>query len=183
MPPAIDVETVIAEYQGSLRAFLQSRLRDSTDVDDVLQEVLTRTFRNLHRLKAQEKLKPWLLQIANNALMEHHRRAKRDASINADDLWYGNDRETEHAFAGCVEPFLTALSPDAGDLLRAIELDGVSQKDYAAEHGISYSTLKSRVQSSRRQLRTLFDQCCNIVFAADGSIIDYQRKSGGCDSC
>ena len=179
----MNVETVISEYQSSLRAFLQSRLRNASDVDDVLQDALMKTFRNISSLKSGDKIKPWLFQIANNALIDHYRRAKRDNSISAENLWYDDDENSQHAFEGCLEPFLSALPPEAGDLLRKIEIEGVSQKDYAEEIGISYSTLKSRVQSSRKQLRGLFEHCCNIAFAADGSVMDYSQKPGGCDTC
>ena len=178
----MNVETVISEYQSSLRAFLQSRLRNASDVDDVLQDALMKTFRNISSLKSGDKIKPWLFQIANNALMDHYRRAKRDNSISAEDLWY-DDEDSQHAFEGCLEPFLSALPPESGDLLRKIEIEGASQKDYAEEIGISYSTLKSRVQSSRKQLRGLFEHCCGIAFAADGSVLDYSQKPGGCDIC
>ena len=177
-------ETVITQYQSSLRAFLLSRMRNPADVDDVLQEALTKTFQNFHTLKSEDKIRPWLFQIANNAMMDHFRRSGRDASVSADDLWYDEpSEETEHAFEGCVLPFLDALPSEGGKLLRAVELEGVSQKEYAEELGISYSTLKSRVQASRKQLRHLFDQCCDIAFASDGSVIDYTRKSTHCDSC
>lgn len=177
-------ETVIAQYQSSLRAFLLSRLRDPADVDDVLQDALLKTFRNLHMLKDDEKIRPWLFQIANNALMDHHRRTRRETSVASDDLWYDQPGEiAEHAFEGCVEPFLNALPEEARDLLRAVELQGVSQKEYAERLGISYSTLKSRVQTSRKQMRQLFDHCCDIAFAADGSVLDYDKKSPECDDC
>ena len=177
-------ENVVAEYQASLRAFLLARMRNASDVDDVLQDALTKTFQNLHTLKSEDKIKPWLFQIARNAMMDHYRRNGRDASLSANDLWYGEEVDTaEHAFEGCVEPFLDALPDGAGDLLRAVELHGISQKEYAERMGISYSTLKSRVQASRKQLRQLFDECCDIAFANDGSVLDYSRKKGNCDTC
>ena len=179
----MNVETVISEYQSSLRAFLQSRLRNASDVDDVLQDALMKTFRNISSLKSSGKIKPWLFQIANNALMDHYRRVERDNSISAENLWYDDEENSQHAFEGCLDSFLSALPPESGDLLRKIEIEGVSQKDYAEEIGISYSTLKSRVQSSRKQLRGLFERCCSIAFAADGSVMDYSQKPGGCDTC
>lgn len=180
---AMKIEQVIDAYQSSLRAFLMSRLGNRADVDDVLQEVLIKTFRNLHRLEADDKLKPWLFQIAQNALMDHYRRAKRDGSVMAEDLWYDSAPQPEHAFETCVAAFLDALPDGAAALLKDIELSGVSQKDYAARLGISYSTLKSRVQASRKKLRALFEDCCDIEFAADGSVLDYRRKSDSCGDC
>lgn len=180
----MNAEAAIAEYQSSLRAFLLSRMQDNADVDDVLQDALTKTFQNLHTLKSEDKIKPWLFQIARNAMMDHYRRISRDASLSVSDRWYDIPSDpAEHTFEGCVEPFLHALPEEASDLLRAIELQGMSQKEYAERLGISYSTLKSRVQASRKQLRQLFDQCCDIAFASDGSVLDYSRKSQSCDTC
>jgi RNA polymerase sigma-70 factor (ECF subfamily) len=129
-------------------------------------------------------IKPWLFQIAHNAMTDHYRRQRREASVSADDLWYGESGETaEHSFEGCVDPFLDALPNESGDLLRAVELRGVSQKEYAQRLGVSYSTLKSRVQASRKQLRQLFDQCCDIEFATDGSVLECKKISPGCGTC
>ena len=180
----MNAESVITDYQSSLRAFLRSRMRNAADVDDVLQDALTKTFQNLHTLKTEDKIKPWLFQIARNAMLDHYRRKSRDASVTADDLWYEEpDKNAEHAFEGCVEPFLQALPAEVSDLLRAIELQGVSQKEYAERLGISYSTLKSRVHAGRKQLRQLFNQCCDIAFASDGSVLEFTRKSSNCGSC
>ena len=179
----MNFDVIMAEYQDALRAFLLSRLRSPDDVDDLMQEVMTKTFQNLHTLKDTDKLKSWLFRIAQNALMDHFRRAKRGANLIADDLWYAEEEDAGHAFEGCVEPFLKALPDDVAAMLRAVELEGQAQKDYATEIGVSYSTLKSRVQSARRQLRILFEECCDIAYSADGNVIDYQRKPGSCGSC
>ena len=68
------------------------------------------------------------------------------------------------------------------ELLTAIELNGISQKDLAIEHGVSYSTLKSRVQKGRQQLRQLFEDCCQFSFDQHGNVIDYDSKSN-CKDC
>ena len=150
----MNAESIITDYQSSLRAFLKSRMRTAADVDDVLQDALTKAFQNLHTLKTEDKIKPWLFQIARNAMMDHYRHKSRDAAVTANDLWYDQHEEnTEHAFEGCVEPFLLALPAEVSDLLRAVELQGMSQQEYAERLGTNYSTLKSRVRAGRKQLR------------------------------
>jgi RNA polymerase sigma-70 factor (ECF subfamily) len=177
-------ETMIVGHRSSLRAFLLSRMRNPSDVDDVLQDTLAKAFQKLHTLNSELSIKSWLFQIAHNAMMDYYRRQRREASVSADDLWYGESGETaEHPLEGCVDPFLNALPNESGDLLRAVELRGVSQKEYAQRLGVSYSTLKSRVQASRKQLRRLFDQCCNVEFARDGSVLDCKNNSPGCETC
>ena len=77
----------------------------------------------------------------------------------------------------CVAPFIKALPPDLGKMLQSIDIEGMSQKDYAAKHGIGYSTLKSRVQSGRIQLRKLFENSCDFTLDAQGNIVAYSRKA------
>lgn len=82
-----------------------------------------------------------------------------------------------------MAPFISALPPAKARLLTVVDLEGQSQKDYAAQNGISYSTLKSRVQSARDDLRGLFDDCCNLTLDARGSVAEVQPKSGRCKNC
>jgi len=62
-------------------------------------------------------------------------------------------------------------------------LNNVKQKDYAAANGLSYSTLKSRVQKGRSQLRDLFEDCCHLSLDKHGNIIEYQPKGDSCGKC
>ena len=83
----------------------------------------------------------------------------------------------------CIEPFLKVLPEELADLLRSIDLEGKSQKAYAQEMGISYSTLKSRVQKGRSELRGLFEGCCHYSLDKQGNIIDFEQKSDKCNKC
>ncbi|WP_435277162.1 sigma factor-like helix-turn-helix DNA-binding protein [Psychrobium sp. nBUS_13] len=65
-------------------------------------------------------------------------------------------------------------------LLRAIELEGVTQKDFAEQHDIKYSTLKSRVKKARASLMAQFDNCCSFSVDSRGSVIDFSRKGKSC---
>lgn len=73
-------------------------------------------------------------------------------------------------FTPCLEPFLSRLPAEFREALQLTELGSLSQKDYAARLGISYSGAKSRVQRARRQLHELFTACCRIEAYAYGNI-------------
>jgi RNA polymerase sigma-70 factor (ECF subfamily) len=119
--------------------------------------------------------------VARNATIDYYRKKGSLEKLDLQDLWYeNNDVETLHALSRCLVPFLDALPKENADLLTAIDLEGRSQKEYAEEIGVSYSTLKSRVQHSRRLLRELFSDCCHFTLDGMGNVSDYQSKSG-CD--
>ena len=167
------------DYQMALKGFLHARVSNPADVDDLLQEILIRTFRHLPRLQSRDKLRAWLFQVARNATVDFYRRKGRPPP-QADELWYEDGVNERHGLEDCMEVFLSALPPASAELLRAIDLEGLSQKKYAAQRAVSYSTLKSRVQRARGELKSVIDDCCNLVLDRRGRVIEYHPKPGGC---
>lgn len=180
----LNIEEIWSEYRSSLQSFLHSRISNPAEVEDLLQEVLLKTYENLDTLENQSSIKSWLFQIANNAIVDFYRRAAKRRELNADELWYSaEDEDITRQLSNCVEPFISALPAGTAEMLRAIDLEGKSQKAYAEELGISYSTLKSRVQKSRTQLRELFGKCCDFSLDASGNLLDFDPKLNSCKKC
>ncbi|MCK8044191.1 RNA polymerase sigma factor SigZ [Shewanella sp. 1CM18E] len=180
----MNIETVWQEYRNKIKAFLHAKVSNPDDVDDLLQEILIKTFDNLHSVQSEAKIKSWLYQVANNAIIDFYRKRGRASLIEGEELWYEqSEQSTEQALSRCIEPFINALPEDSSALLTAIDLHGQSQKDYAAEHGISYSTLKSRVQKSRERLRGLYEECCHLSLDKQGNVVEFDPKNGNCKGC
>ncbi|NQY49540.1 MAG: RNA polymerase sigma factor SigZ, partial [Colwellia sp.] len=78
---------------------------------------------------------------------------------------------------------INALPDENASLLTAIDVNNQSQKEYAEQLGISYSTLKSRVQKSRSLLKKVFDDCCHFKIDKIGNVYDYEVKTKKYDSC
>ncbi|HBR96192.1 MAG TPA: RNA polymerase sigma factor SigZ [Gammaproteobacteria bacterium] len=179
-----DIAPIWHAYQAQLRAFLRSKISDPDEVEDVLQDILVKVFNNLSSLNSDSSIKAWLFQIAHRTVIDFYRARQRKPALNADDLWYNDsDNTVRQQLAECVAPFINALPDDAAQLLTEVELKGTSQKALAEQLGIRYSTLKSRVQSSRQQLRALFEACCEVSFDKNGTVIDFDLKSQGCENC
>ena len=88
---------------------------------------------------------------------------------------------------------LLGVGVGAGDVLR-LQIAGergipetakaVSVNLTATEaQGVSYSTLKSRVQAARKALRRQFDRCCALTLDGKGAVIDFTRRDNGCGPC
>lgn len=178
------LDTIWADYHGRLRAFLRARVANPADVDDLLQDILLKVGSSLNQLEDQTKLHAWLFQTAQRTIIDHYRKSAQVRRIDPDDLWYRqDDQELTQSLERCVEPFLQALSPKDAELLSAIDLEGIAQKAYAEQHGIPYSTLKSRVSKARANLRDLFETCCTFSRDTRGNLKDFDQKSGGCKEC
>ena len=186
----LNLEQVWAEYQQTLKAFLHSKVSTTADVEDLLQEILIKTFQNLHKVQDASSVKSWLFQLANNTIIDFYRkhaRQQRDSKIDADELWFADldhSEEFKQKLSLCIEPFIQALPEQSASLLLAVDIKGQSQKALAEEQNVSYSTIKSRVQKSRGDLKNLFEQCCNLSLDKQGNVIDCELKpESGCGNC
>ena len=68
----MDVQRVWQEYGTVLKHFLVSRLAVQEDAEDLLQENMIKTHKNLLSIKEPEKFKAWLFQIARNTLIDYY---------------------------------------------------------------------------------------------------------------
>ena len=175
------------EYSDRLRQFLLSRVKNRADADDLLQEILIKTYQHLHTVEKPEKLLSWIFQIARNTLIDYYRKSGVEASRG--DILSGEtltDKEPENyeqvrqELTGCIRPFLNQLPDKYREALEAVDLQGVSQKKLAKELGLSYSAVKSRVQRGRGLLKEKFHECCHYQLDVRGNLIDYQVKPKGC---
>ncbi|GEM79956.1 RNA polymerase sigma factor SigZ [Vibrio superstes] len=178
------IEAIWSEYQTTLKAFLLKHVSNADDVDDLLQEIMLKTHQNLHRIEDVNKLKPWLFQVANRAVIDFYRSRSKKDNFDPDDLWYEHiEKSLYQQMTHCVIPFIQALPEEEAKLLTAIEIEGISQKEYAQQIGVAYSTLKSRVQKGRRLLFEVFNQCCNFSVNEQGELVDYHTKNRSCSKC
>lgn len=180
----MDLEEVWLEYRARIKAFLHSKVSNPADVDDLLQEISIKVFAGLSTLEDNSKLQSWLFQTAHHTIVDFYRKNARTKSIHPDDLWhFEDDPQTRRDLERCVEPFIRSLPSETAQILTAIDIEGISQRNYAAAQGLSYSTLKSRVQKGRSELRKVFENCCYLSLDARGNISDFHSKSGGCKKC
>ncbi|MBE0371018.1 RNA polymerase sigma factor SigZ [Pseudoalteromonas aurantia] len=180
----MNLEAIWADYQSSVKAFLYKHISNPSDVEDLLQDILIKTYQNLGTVKDTKKVKSWVFQIANHAIIDFYRKRATISKINEQVLWYETNEEDIYSqLSHCVTAFINGLPDSEAKLLTAIDIDGISQKDYAALNGMKYSTLKSRVKKSRQNLSELFNQCCELSINSKGELIDFDKRDKKCSSC
>ena len=70
----MSIEQIWVEYKNSLHAFLLSKVSNPADAEELLQDILLKTHLQIHQLKDQASIKPWLFQIANHAIIDFYRK-------------------------------------------------------------------------------------------------------------
>lgn len=152
---------VIERYQRSVYGYLRARLQQTSDADDMMQEVFIRFFLSQARFDSSALIRPWLLGIARNLLREHVRNVKRrkevawtelclelESVLPPDALWTEADDVTLH-LPKCMED----LGPSAR---QAIELHYRSQRklvDIGRELHRSEGAVKLLMHRARQALR------------------------------
>jgi len=180
----MNLEDVWQAYRVSIKAFLHSKLNNPDDVDDILQDVLIKFYNNISTLKDHKNVKSWLFQIANNTVIDFYRKQGKLNQAQKIEPWFDTDElSIKQELSHCITPFLATMDESQASLLKTIDLEGKSQKMYAQEHNISYSTVKSRVQVARANLKAQFDACCDFKIDKFGNLVSFDEKSKNCQRC
>lgn len=177
-------EDVWKEFGERLRRFIAARVRNSHDVDDLLQEVFARIHTGLVGVESPDAIEPWLFQVTRRAIVDHYRRkasSARPVELRFEPAEVPPPPDVAAEVASWLAPLAELLDEPDQEALRLTDLEGLSQKELAARLGLSLTAAKSRVQRARRRLKDLLTECCEIERDRRGNTIAYTPKN--CTSC
>ena len=175
------------QLEQRLRPFVARRVPPA-EVDDVLQDVFVRVQRGLATLRDEERLLPWLYQVARSAVQESLRqRARHPLARGENDepaaIEPENSVASDSGLAAFAAAAITRLPSPYREALTLTELEGTTQLAAAKLLGLSPSGMKSRVQRGREKLRELLDANCNIALDVRGGVIACEPRQRAACSC
>ena len=161
-----------------LRSFIRKHVADTSDAEDIVQEVFYELLEAYRLMKPVEHVTAWLFRVARNRMIDLFRR-KRPASLNEpivssedggtlslEDLLPSAEASPEAAYARNMlldelEDAIDELPEAQREVFVAHELTGRSFKEISAETGLSINTLLSRkryaVLHLRRRLQAIYE--------------------------
>lgn len=166
------------QHAQHLRQFLQQRTREKMLTDDLLSDVLLKTYKNCERLAEVREVRAWLTRIAQNALTDHYRKAKANG-LPVEEVLVDENGEgmlPEQRLATCLGEMLTLLPEEDRLPLQWADLEGLPQKEVAQRLGLSISGAKSRIQRARIKLKEQIEACCQVEINPSGGVADYYPK-------
>lgn len=180
---AYSIEQIWDEFSLDLRSFILRRVKNSSDADDILQDVFLKIHANIDTLKEDEKVRSWIYQITRNTIIDYYRKHKNwtvdidempiEAEIsetNMEEMIVGTpNQEIAADLKGMIEELPTKYS----EALCLVEFEGLTQIELANRLGISISGAKSRVQRGRKLLLDSLMRCCHFELDRYGTIIDF----------
>jgi RNA polymerase sigma factor (sigma-70 family) len=173
------ISEVVAGERSRLLNFIRRRVPDSSDAEDILQEVFYELVEANRMLMPIEHLTGWLFRVARNRITDLFRKKKpepfSDRAVEdqngepllIEDLLPSPDAGPEALYLRTVLLEQLALALDElpreqRDVFVAHELEGRSFKELSAESGVKVATLLSRkhyaVLHLRERLQNIHDE-------------------------
>ncbi len=179
---------VYLALRDGLRRFVARRVRPE-HVDDLVQDILLRMHERAGDLHDEARLPGWAFRIAQSVVADHHRRKRPEIAAGEDvdhEEREGSDAEADdqgnvnEIVAGWLRPMLALLPDEYEQAVELVDVEGLSQREYAERAGLSISGAKSRVQRGRRMLEEIVRACCDLETDTRGNVIGYERRNCAC---
>ena len=174
-----EITAAVVRERSRLGSFIRRRVRDPSDAEDILQEVL-QEFVEAYRLPEPiEQVSAWLFRVARNRIVDRFRKKRDRSTIEIEESEDGAseyqldlalpapDAGPDAAYARSViletlQQALDELPTDQREVFVAHELEGRRFKDIALQSGVGINTLLARKRYAvlylRRRLQTVYDE-------------------------
>ena len=164
--PDAFIRQAMGAWGGSVWRLALAQTGSKEDAEDVYQDVFLRLAQSATEFSSQEHLKAWLLRVAVNRCHDVARLRSRRPAVPLDSMPF------EPSDAGPLSPDeVRALWEAVGELPESMRVvihlyyqEGYSGKEIAGLLGLEPSTVRTRLQRARAQLKTSlggvdYDQC------------------------
>lgn len=148
-------DRVIRAYTAELFHFALWLTRDRHRAEDVLQEALTRVWRNWNDVKDEAARRSWMYAIVRNEFYRNARKHVRE-EVEIDEAVLAQIADERDFTRGVeVRQFLDRLPPAALEPLVLQSLAGLSCEEIAQVLGVSVGAAMTRISRARSALRDL----------------------------
>jgi len=178
------IQTAVREQRGRLLRFIERRVPDPDEAEDILQDVFAELVESYRLLKPVEQAAAWLFRVARNRIIDRYRRvpAQRTVSLDAplggasdgeeparllQDVLPAPDDSPENrllreTIMDALTDALAELPAEQRQVFVWHELEDKSFNEMVVETGVPLKTLISRkhyaVKHLRKRLQKLYDE-------------------------
>jgi len=159
------LESIYKRYESLLRTVILGVIRDESDVDDVLTDVLLQVWERGDRYNPNEKgLRGLLVTLARRRAFDRlrrkaaYRRATESLKQDAEnplicETVTMSDRVETHDLSKLLHRVIQDLPEAQQEVIDLAFFKGMSQREIAAKRQISLGTVKTRLNLAQRKLR------------------------------
>jgi len=171
-PKDAAVRQALVESHQDLARFLQRRLGNADEAEDVLQRFIVKAIERSEDLRDVKAVRGWLSRVLATTIVDHQRTAarRRKREQLADPAKIAElvetaiepDLEIDEAICHCLYNLLPTLKPEYAQLIWRVDLLGEARKTVAQETGVSANNLTVRLHRARQALKQRLEELCRI---------------------
>ena len=172
-----DVPALWQEHKEALYYFILKRVHDEPTAKDISQEVLIKVYNFCLSKSGVRNVRSWLYQIAQNAIIDHYRKNKRNVPVESfSEAEDENEESASKEAAEFILPMINLLPEAYSTPLRMSDVDGTNLKDIAVELNLGLSAVKQRVSRGRKMLKEIFTECCLLELDDQGRLVSFEVR-------
>ena len=135
---------------------VRNYIPDDETTYDAIQEVFIKVYKKISKLRSPNAYYGWITAIAKNTARDFMRTARFETSLSYDEEDYTDflkDDESQNDVSLDIETVLKKLTTDDADLLSLVYYDGMRISQIAKMQGVPASTVYSRFNKAKRNLK------------------------------
>lgn len=159
------VQRALVEARQEILLFLQKRMRNRDEAEEVLQRFSVRALERASQLRDVQTVRGWLGRILATTIIDFQRNSgrRRRREIQIDDAGVDNlpaDAELDAAICNCLYRLLPTLKPEYADIVWRADILGEPRDRLAASLGTSLNNVSVRLHRGRQALRKRLEEMC-----------------------
>jgi RNA polymerase sigma-70 factor (ECF subfamily) len=148
--------TLLEDVGPSISNFIRRRIADSSEIEDVFQDILLSLYQARHTYEPSRPLEPWLFAIARNVAADHaHRHWSRVKWQDLTEFPPEVASDIETGIKPDLEEALGHLTPVQREAFVMLKMEGLTTTEAARRAGISVGALKVRAHRAYETLKKL----------------------------
>ena len=159
------VQRALVEARQEILQFLQQRLRNRDEAEEVLQRFSVRALERASQLRDVQTMRGWLGRILATTIIDYqrtaNRRRRREIQFDQAELdGLPADAELDAAICNCLYRLLPTLKPEYADIVWRADILGEPRDRLAASLGTSLNNVTVRLHRGRQALRRRLEEMC-----------------------
>jgi len=182
-----NTEEIWEIFSQRLYSFINSRVNNKVEAEDILQEVFLKIHKSLPTLTSQEKLPSWIYRITRNTIIDYYRKKGVMHKVEFNDYLEPHEFPGKvngyEEIKGCLNSFVNLLPEKYRDSLELSDIRGYKHKEVADKLNISLPAVKSRILRGKEMIKQHFIDCCKFKLDDNGKLIGGDWPNENCEKC
>lgn len=154
-----DVFNIWAEHMTDLKNYASKRVRNTDDVNDILQSVLIKFTKYCETKNDVKNFKGWLYRITHNAIIDFYKQSNLLVKSEPNDLAFQDNQGNSENIFIWLHYFIDSLPAKYSVPLKLHDLERKPQKEIADLLDLTLEATKSRILRARKMLKNKFEEC------------------------